>query len=201
MTGAVVLNDADRLKVLDAARALFRRRGVHGTSLREIAEAADVPRGSMAHYFPNGKQQLVIEVVRYSSRELAEGVEAAFAGGADATTVLRVTTAMVGAVLERSGWWEGSPMATIALELSSDDEAIREACLSGYARVERAVADGFHGAGIPRDRSIELASLVAHAVDGALLRARLSRSLEPLQTTARELGRLVDAALSTPSQM
>lgn len=42
---------ATRLRILDAARGLFAHKGYDGTSLREIATAADLTLGSLYHYF------------------------------------------------------------------------------------------------------------------------------------------------------
>ena len=53
-----------RDRMVRAAAKLFRVHGVTATGLREIVEAADAPRGSLQHYFPGGKEQLITEALQ-----------------------------------------------------------------------------------------------------------------------------------------
>ena len=41
-----------------AAAKLFRRQGYSGTGLRDILAASGAARGSLYHYFPDGKEQI-----------------------------------------------------------------------------------------------------------------------------------------------
>lgn len=60
--GRPVLDDKRR-KLLDAALRVFAARGYDGTSVPEVAKAADVAVGSLYHYFRD-KEALVNEVYR-----------------------------------------------------------------------------------------------------------------------------------------
>jgi AcrR family transcriptional regulator len=48
-----------RQRILDAALDLFARQGFHGTSTRQIAQAAGVAEGSIFNHFPSKKDLLV----------------------------------------------------------------------------------------------------------------------------------------------
>ena len=48
-----------RERMVRSAAQLMRRKGVSGTGMREIVVDADAPRGSLQHYFPGGKEELV----------------------------------------------------------------------------------------------------------------------------------------------
>jgi AcrR family transcriptional regulator len=48
-----------------SAAQLIRLQGVSGTGLREIVAEAEAPRGSLQHYFPGGKEELVSEALRW----------------------------------------------------------------------------------------------------------------------------------------
>jgi len=41
--------------IIDAAVRLFRQQGYAATGLNELVEASGSPKGSMYHYFPDGK--------------------------------------------------------------------------------------------------------------------------------------------------
>lgn len=188
--------EGDRHEVLLAARALFRRRGVHATSMQQIAEASGVPRGSLAYHYPRGKAQLVREVVGYSATELSEAIRAGLGSSDHPADVFRCMTGMIGAVLEYSGWWEGCPIATVALELSDDDPATREACRRGFELMDAAMFEAFTGLGIDHDEAADLVMLVSSGIEGALVRSRLARSTEPLDRMTRQVGRVLDARIA-----
>lgn len=67
----VITRGIGREVVRDQARAVGARpdrgrRGLNATSIRETAKHARAPLGSTYHYFPEGKQQLVTEAVRFT---------------------------------------------------------------------------------------------------------------------------------------
>src|SRR4051812_7720587 len=64
-----------RERMVRAAAKLFRVHGVTATGLREIVEAADAPRGSLQHYFPGGKEQLITEALQYAGDRAGRHVE------------------------------------------------------------------------------------------------------------------------------
>src|SRR5271156_7052002 len=52
-----------RERMVRSAAQLIRRKGVSGTGMREIVIEADAPRGSLQHYFPGGKEELVSDAL------------------------------------------------------------------------------------------------------------------------------------------
>lgn len=54
---------------------LIRRKGVSGTGLREIVVEADAPRGSLQHYFPGGKQELVADALLWTGDVAARRIK------------------------------------------------------------------------------------------------------------------------------
>ena len=54
-----------------SAALLFRERGVGGTGMRDVVEHAEAPRGSLQHYFPGGKEQLLVEAMAWMAERAA----------------------------------------------------------------------------------------------------------------------------------
>src|SRR5580700_6064352 len=52
-----------RERMVRSAAQLIRRKGVSGTGMREIVTDANAPRGSLQHYFPGGKEELVSDAL------------------------------------------------------------------------------------------------------------------------------------------
>jgi len=85
-----------RRDILEAARALFWAKGFDGTTMPEIAEAAELAAGTLYLYFP-GKQALYAELLIEGYDLLLERLEAALAADApprqQAATLIDVFTA------------------------------------------------------------------------------------------------------------
>lgn len=69
-----------REKILDAAEALFARRGFAGVGLSEIAEAVNLGKSSLFHHFPT-KAQLYAAVVERILNEIDDALTRALAAG------------------------------------------------------------------------------------------------------------------------
>ena len=61
-----------RAKILQAAFTVLSRQGYENTSIKEIAEEADVAQG-LVHYYFKSKQQLVVAVLAEVCREMELG--------------------------------------------------------------------------------------------------------------------------------
>jgi AcrR family transcriptional regulator len=68
--------------ILDEAARLFRARGFHGTSVRDIVAAVDMLPGSLYYHFAT-KEALLAAVYAEGVRRISEAVSAAIAGKRD----------------------------------------------------------------------------------------------------------------------
>src|SRR3954465_9670594 len=74
-----------RARLIDAANDAFAERGLHDTSLNDVAAAAGVTRQGLLHYFPS-KTDLVLAVLTRRARADTESVpRAAMHSGAPPT--------------------------------------------------------------------------------------------------------------------
>src|SRR5579864_660292 len=55
-----------RERMVRSAAQLVRRKGGSGTGMRESVTEADAPRGSLQHYFPGGKEELVSDALLWA---------------------------------------------------------------------------------------------------------------------------------------
>ncbi len=70
--------DNRRGRLLDAAAKLFRERGYHNTSMRDIARAVGMLSGSIYYHFAS-KDEMLLAVYEEGVRHMAEAVDAAVA--------------------------------------------------------------------------------------------------------------------------
>lgn len=72
-----------RIKLATEAGFLFQQKGYNGTGISEILARAGVPKGSLYHYFPNGKSDLALAAAEIATTEVLRIVDASFADAKD----------------------------------------------------------------------------------------------------------------------
>ena len=124
--------DNRRQQLLDVAARLFRERGYHVTSMRDIAREVGMLSGSIYYHFPS-KEEMLLAVYEEGLRHIAERVDAAVAGLQTPWERLEAgCTAHLEALLELSDYTqvmirvlppEGGKVAERLLELRDQYEA------------------------------------------------------------------------------
>jgi len=126
-------NEARRLEILRAAGRVFRRLGVSGTGIREIAEEASLLPGNLYYYFTGKDEILQFCQERTLERLLAAAKDASSAAGPLAERLRSVIRAHVHCMLDDL---EG---ATAHLEVEALPETLRAPIIRKRDAYERAV--------------------------------------------------------------
>lgn len=185
-----------RERMLQAAVRLISTQGVSGTGLREIVAASEAPRGSLQHYFPGGKDQLVTEAITIAGEVAARRV-LRFADQLPTRSPGALFAAMAGAwreIYTRRGFAEGCPIAATAADSAATSPVLRDAARRAMDRWQGSVAEALAGLGVPAARAGPLALLMLSALEGALIMARSREDTGPLDAIVAELGPVLDAA-------
>jgi TetR/AcrR family transcriptional repressor of lmrAB and yxaGH operons len=64
--------------LIEAASKLFRLRGYYGVGLNDIIEESGIPKGSLYHYFPKGKEELAIEAINHTKEMVLSDIQEVF---------------------------------------------------------------------------------------------------------------------------
>jgi len=167
-------------RIVTTSAELFRRQGYTGTGLKQIVAEASAPFGSIYHFFPGGKEQLGAETIRWSGAMYGQLLPAVFDPAPDPVIAVRNFFAGAAEHLVESGYADACPIATVALEVSSSSEPLREACADVFDGWIDAATERLAGEGIEKARARELAIGMVAALEGAFVLARSLRSTEPL---------------------
>ena len=178
-------------KTLAAAAKLFRQQGYHGTALHDILAAGGSPRGSLYFHFPKGKEEIGGAALTLAGEAMRQAIaKAAETSDNNETFLTRVIRTMA-ADLEKSGYTDGCPIATTALETAAQSEVLGAATRNAFRKWELEIKRGLFRFGMPAGDADLAATLVLSQLEGALLLARTYRSLEPLQRAEQALKFLV----------
>ena len=178
---------ATRARLLDATARLIRRRGYHATGLAEIVSESGVPKGSLYHHFPGGKEELAVAGVRHGGVWIVGSVERRIdESGSVAAGVAAFCDHYVES-LERTGYQAGCPVATITLEAASESDGIQQAVGSVFSGLVELITDRLRREGVHGAAARSSAFATVSAIEGALIVARATRSTEAMETVRDQL--------------
>jgi AcrR family transcriptional regulator len=180
-----------------SAAQLIRRAGVSGTGLRDVVAEADAPWGSLQHYFPGGKDQIVDEALGWASTFAANAVEDYLVTAASPTPGGLFAT-MVGQWRDeftRRGYDRGCPLVAATADVAADNDALRGSISRGFDTWQRPIAAALRRMKVPRNRAASLTVLMLSSLEGAIVLARAHRDVAPLNIVLRELRPVLDAAV------
>ena len=175
-----------RERLIAAMTDALQRRGLHGSGLTELLRAAKAPKGVLYHHFPGGKTELAVAAIEATVARLCSMLEARMAG-LDPAVGLMAWVDGAQKRLAESGYEQGCPLATIALETTQADVAIRAALGAGFARIRTHIAAGLARAGYQQGVAESLAALMVAAYEGGLLQARAAGTPEPMHLVGQAL--------------
>lgn len=164
----------------------LQRRGLHGSGLTELLAAAKAPKGVLYHHFPGGKTELAVAAVEATVQRLCVMLDERMASGDPAVALM----AWINGAQKRmaaSGYEQGCPLATIALETTADDVEIRAALGAGFAEIRLRIGGALARAGYAGPTAASLAALLVAAYEGGLLQARAAGTPEPMNLVGEAL--------------
>lgn len=153
----------NRERLLQEALLLFRVHGYHGVGVSDILAAAALPKGSLYHHFPGGKDQIAVEVIT----RVTDSALALIAKAPARSTAQRVRLA--GAQMQK--WMLRTGGGTLALlaSFAADGDArpvVRAAVQAAYQRLASCLAGYLKADGLPARTAQERAFLVLALLEG-----------------------------------
>lgn len=186
-----------RERIIMGAADLIRRRGLAGSTVRDLATHSGAPLGSTYHYFPRGKQQLAAEAVRFAGDLVSRSLRRELVAGPIAG--LRAFLALWRQIVFDSEFTAGCAVLAVAVEeppADTDPEAINAAA-DVFTAWENLLADSLHAYGAPPEQAAQLATLIVAAVEGTVAMCRAKHDIAPLDAVATQLEALIATTIGT----
>ncbi|MDV6209284.1 TetR/AcrR family transcriptional regulator [Rhodococcus erythropolis] len=183
-------SDSRTLMLVGAINA-FREHGIATTSLTEIVERSGAPRGSVYHYFPEGKGQLAGEAVAYFGRGVSAAISSMIAQSSPPEIIDAVVTIFRNSLVE-SDFTSSCPVAAAAVEGASTPAALTAAGES-FTSWESLLTSFFWQQGQPSETAAQWSTVVIASIEGATLMAKAQHTTAPLDRIGAHLKALVSA--------
>src|SRR5712692_3494426 len=172
-----------------SAASLIGTRGVSATSFSDVLAESGAPRGSIYYHFPNGKEQLAGDAIRWTSERVL-----AHQRGCRATTPVGVLDCFIDMwrqVVLASGGAAGCVVAGVAIDTVAADRALIDLVRGTFRSWVDLLAEQLVAVGVPARRASRIALAVLAGMEGALILCRAEGNSGPLETVAAELKRLL----------
>lgn len=174
-----------RQAIIDAGMVLLTEKGVSATGIEEVLNVVGIPKGSFYHYFKS-KEAFVLEVIgaygAYFDRKLKRHLE-----NKELRPLERIESFMDDAKrgMARHEFRRGCLIGNLGQEVSSLSEKVRidvEMVISGWEALlatclQEALSLGYLS---PDANPAALSAFFWTGWEGAVMRARMSRSLAPM---------------------
>jgi AcrR family transcriptional regulator len=197
-----------RARMVAGAADLMSRRGVNGTSMRDVVRHTGTPRGSIGHHFPRGKQQLIEDAIVFAGAQVSGPLDH-LTRSRGAIAGLREFISLWRRTLEKSKFEAGCPVLAVAVEQfvndaterdGKPDEAAQDHLLDladgVFADWQRIMITALRSEGVSVARARRLAALVIASVEGTVAMCRAARSAQPLEDVRQELEQVLSAAIA-----
>jgi AcrR family transcriptional regulator len=182
-------------RLIEASAELFRRQGYTGTGVKQIVEAAGAPFGSMYHFFPQGKEELGAQTIRWSGGIYGELIHFFYGPGVDPVVATRRFFEAAADTVRETDYRDACPIATVALEVASTSEPLRQATAGVFESWLVALDAQLREAGLAKRQARSLSVSLLSLLEGAFILARAMRDHTHIRRAGRTAADAVRSAL------
>lgn len=185
------MTQGPRARLMASAIALVRERGVEATGLTELTEHSGAARRSIYQHFPGGKLELIEASTRAAGRWMSRALAAT--GAESPSEMVARIIGMTSATVVAHDYRRGCPIAGAALA-PPEAAGVRAAAADVFEAWTSELAAALGAAGASTGHARSLAGFAVSSIEGALMRANVARSTEPLDQVAEQLVPMLDEA-------
>jgi len=173
--------------ILSEAARLFAEKGYYGLGLSELLKRCDIPKGSFYYYFPDGKIQLVQEVLEYCYQKMEYGIiNRMLVEDTALASFERMADRLSAGLVNRNSF--GSLLMTmLSLESVHLDDRVHVTCVRIYSAWQQLYADFLHQHGFEKEESEQKAQAVFALIHGSLLSSWIKRDPMDMQLAKKSL--------------
>jgi TetR/AcrR family transcriptional regulator, lmrAB and yxaGH operons repressor len=180
-----------RTKMLISAAEVMRERGAAGVTIDEVLTRSGAPRGSVYYHFPDGRNQILTEALRYAGDAITADIDDAVGRGAK--VLLRQFVEFWERVLADSDFNAGCPVVAAAIGSADDDVLLAAEAARIFAHWRTALTRAFVADGFVEEDADSLAVMSISTLEGAVVLCRSLRTSGPLRKVYEQLEFLVKA--------
>jgi len=190
---------ATRARIIDAAAALLYERGIDQVGINDIRAATSTSHGQIFHYFPEGRAQILREVVERQARQALSDQQPAL-DHLDTWDSWLAWKEQLLAVHTERGAAGGCPLGSLTAQLAEEYPEVRRTIDAGFRQWIEHLARGLsrmkeNGRLLPDADPAALAEDILTIVQGGFVLMQASRSIRRLADALDLALRVVSTAM------
>nr|CRL72382.1 transcriptional regulator [Mycolicibacterium komanii] len=189
MTKNATKRGSTRTNMLIAAAEVMRERGAAGVTIDEVLTRSGAPRGSVYYHFPDGRNQILREALRFAGEAITKEIDEAAAKGG--MHLVRSFVAFWEELLVESEFAAGCPVVAAAIGSADDEPQLTTVAGSIFGHWRDALTRAFVSDGFDESDAASLAITCIAALEGAVVLCRSTRSVDPLRDVAQQVEFLI----------
>jgi AcrR family transcriptional regulator len=184
--------------MIQATEMLLRESGLSGAGIKQLVARSKAPVGSVYHFFPGGKTQIVTETLQVHSAKVVRLFEGAFRDTAVPLPArLRALFRMAAKGFDASGGDKSCAIAGVTLDLRAGDRSLRQVCDASFTQWVDVIASHLPWPDVETRRSF--ATMVVVSLEGAFILARAGKAGDAFTTAGEWLARLAQSTAPVSS--
>ena len=188
---AIRRSGSTRTRMLVSAAEVLRERGAAGLTIDEVLSRSGAPRGSVYHHFPEGRNQILSEALKYAGDSLTAKIEAA--AGEGGMNLLHRFVEFWEQLLTDTDFHAGCPVVAAAIGSAEEEPQLTSTAGEIFGSWRDALIRSLVAEGFDEDDAASLAVMTIAAVEGAVVLCRSTRTTAPLHEVARQIEFLIRA--------
>jgi len=175
--------------IVHSTSKLIRMKGYFGTGINDITADSKIPKGSLYHHFPGGKDEVIEAALEEATVTLAISFKNAMKGKGSAANGLKGVVDLFIDDLKENQLKYGCPLAAVSIDVTMENENLRITCKRLFDFWITAIESYLNYKGIEGAR--EKAEQFLIRIEGALLLSRVQQSDRPLKLIKKDLNNLI----------
>ena len=176
-----------REMILQEAEILFAEKGYYGLGLSELLSRCGIPKGSFYYYFPDGKIQLIQEVLEYSYRRMRNGIDARMAKEPSALAAFEGMADRLAGGVAKQKHFASMLLSMISIESVYLDARVNETCKFIYDDWRQMYASHLERFGFEQEESRRKAQAVFALIHGSMISAWIKQDPTDLELAKASL--------------
>ncbi len=180
-----------REQILLTTCDLIENQGFQGTGLNEIVRESGAPKGSIYYYFPEGKEEIITETVRFAGQHMIDRLREHLDSEKEPAAAIRSFIMDIAELTKKTHYRAGGPITIVASESATTNKRINQACREVYRGLHGAFATKLISNGMDHDRADSLAWAICAMIEGAVILSRTFHSVDPLLEATQQIISLI----------
>ncbi len=175
---------------VDRMSELLREHGGGDVSLSMVLDACGAQKGSLYHFFPGGKEELVAAAVKKMHACATSHIRQSIEQTRSAAEGMRRHLIQIAKLIDRPDSGLGMPFLVLAATIGETNESVRAACNAALREINSLFYNQLVSEGHATKEARKLADFALAAIEGSILFSRVSGNSKPVKLAAEMIAEM-----------